>query len=159
MACPWATVTVTSSRPSVSRVRRTAPEATITGAAAPQAITDLDTSVMAGKTLLDATNAVTESGDLVYPNSSLVEHPQAALPAVHVVKSLNKYWSPAVVRRQGHPVGGVAPAVAVRGHDPFASSAATAASASALAGSTGGTTGTAISPPSESKRLMSRGSM
>jgi predicted dinucleotide-binding enzyme len=44
---------------------------------------------MAGKTLLDATNAVTDRGDLVYPNSSLAEHLQAALPDVHVVKSLN----------------------------------------------------------------------
>jgi 8-hydroxy-5-deazaflavin:NADPH oxidoreductase len=61
----------------------------ITGAVALEAITALDTSVMAGKTLLDATNAVTETGDLVYPNSSLAEHLQAALPAVHVVKSLN----------------------------------------------------------------------
>jgi 8-hydroxy-5-deazaflavin:NADPH oxidoreductase len=61
----------------------------ITGAAALAAITALDTSAMAGKTLLDATNAVTPTGDLVYPNSSLAEHLQAALPAVHVVKSLN----------------------------------------------------------------------
>ena len=61
----------------------------ITGAVALEAITALDTSAMAGKTLLDATNAVTETGDLVYPNSSLAEHLQAALPAVHVVKSLN----------------------------------------------------------------------
>jgi hypothetical protein len=44
---------------------------------------------MAGKTLLDATNARTGTGDLVYPNSSLAEHLQAALPAVHVVKSLH----------------------------------------------------------------------
>jgi predicted dinucleotide-binding enzyme len=61
----------------------------ITGAAALQAITALDTSAMAGKTLLDVTNARTGTGDLVYPNSSLAEHPQAALPPVHVVKSLN----------------------------------------------------------------------
>jgi 8-hydroxy-5-deazaflavin:NADPH oxidoreductase len=61
----------------------------ITGAVALQAITALDTSAMAGKTLLDATNALTGTGDLVYPNSSLAEHLQAALPAVHVVKSLN----------------------------------------------------------------------
>jgi len=61
----------------------------ITGAAALEAITALDTSAMAGKTLLDATNAVTATGDLVYPNSSLAERLQAALPAVHVVKSLN----------------------------------------------------------------------
>jgi 8-hydroxy-5-deazaflavin:NADPH oxidoreductase len=61
----------------------------ITGAAALAAITALDTSAMAGKTLLDATNAVTPAGDLMYPNSSLAEHLQAALPGVHVVKSLN----------------------------------------------------------------------
>jgi predicted dinucleotide-binding enzyme len=61
----------------------------ITGAVALEAITALDTSAMAGKTLLDPTNAVTGTGDLVYPNSSLAEHLQAALPAVHVVKSLN----------------------------------------------------------------------
>jgi hypothetical protein len=61
----------------------------ITGAVALQAIAALDTSAMAGKTLLDVTNALTGTGDLVYPNSSLAEHLQAALPAVHVVKSLN----------------------------------------------------------------------
>ena len=61
----------------------------ITGVVALAAITALDTSAMAGKTLIDAANAVTATGDLVYPNSSLAEHLQAALPAVHVVKSLN----------------------------------------------------------------------
>jgi 8-hydroxy-5-deazaflavin:NADPH oxidoreductase len=61
----------------------------ITGAAALEAIVALDTSAMAGKMLLDVTNAVTPAGDLVYPNSSLAERLQAALPAVHVVKSLN----------------------------------------------------------------------
>jgi 8-hydroxy-5-deazaflavin:NADPH oxidoreductase len=61
----------------------------ITGGVALAAITALDTSALAGKTLLDATNAVTATGELVYPNSSLAERLQAALPAVHVVKSLN----------------------------------------------------------------------
>jgi 8-hydroxy-5-deazaflavin:NADPH oxidoreductase len=61
----------------------------ITGAAALDVITALDVSAMAGKTLLDATNAVTANGDLVYPNSSLAERLQAALPEVRVVKSLN----------------------------------------------------------------------
>src|SRR5580658_7755063 len=61
----------------------------ITGAVALAAITALDATAMAGKTLLDVTNAVTATGDLAYPNSSLAEHLQAALPAVHVVKSLN----------------------------------------------------------------------
>jgi 8-hydroxy-5-deazaflavin:NADPH oxidoreductase len=61
----------------------------ITGAVALEAITALDTSAMAGKALLDVTNAVTPTGELVYPNSSLAESLQAALPEVHVVKSLN----------------------------------------------------------------------
>jgi 8-hydroxy-5-deazaflavin:NADPH oxidoreductase len=61
----------------------------ITGAAALEAITSLNTQSMAGKTLLDATNAMTQARDLVYPNSSLAEHLQAAIPAAHVVKSLN----------------------------------------------------------------------
>lgn len=61
----------------------------ITGAVALEAITALDPSAMAGKTLLDVANALTGTGDLIYPNSSLAEHLQAALPAVHVVKSLS----------------------------------------------------------------------
>jgi 8-hydroxy-5-deazaflavin:NADPH oxidoreductase len=61
----------------------------ITGAVALAAITALDTSAMAGKALLDVTNAVSGPGELTYPNSSLAEKLQAALPAAHVVKSLN----------------------------------------------------------------------
>ena len=61
----------------------------ITGAAALEVIGSLDTTPLRGKTLLDATNAITDAGELLYPNSSLAEHLQAALPQVHVVKSLN----------------------------------------------------------------------
>jgi 8-hydroxy-5-deazaflavin:NADPH oxidoreductase len=61
----------------------------ITGAVALEAIGSLDTAPLRGKTLLDATNAVNEKGELVYPNSSLAEHLQAALPGARVVKSLN----------------------------------------------------------------------
>jgi 8-hydroxy-5-deazaflavin:NADPH oxidoreductase len=61
----------------------------ITGAVALGAITSLDTAPLRGKTLLDVTNAVTANGELVYPNSSLAEHLQAALPEARVVKSLN----------------------------------------------------------------------
>jgi predicted dinucleotide-binding enzyme len=61
----------------------------ITGAAALEVIGSLDTTPLRGKTLLDATNAITANGELLYPNSSLAEHLQAALPQVHVVKSLN----------------------------------------------------------------------
>ena len=61
----------------------------ITGAAALEVIVSLDTAPLRGKTLLDAANAITDAGELLYPNSSLAEHLQAALPQVHVVKSLN----------------------------------------------------------------------
>jgi hypothetical protein len=61
----------------------------ITGAAALDAVTALDTSALAGKTLLDVANAVSADGALVYPNSSLAEHLQQAVPQAHVVKSLN----------------------------------------------------------------------
>jgi 8-hydroxy-5-deazaflavin:NADPH oxidoreductase len=61
----------------------------ITGAVALEAITSLEVAPLRGKTLLDTTNAITDKGELVYPNSSLAERLQAALPDVHVVKSLN----------------------------------------------------------------------
>jgi NADPH:quinone reductase len=61
----------------------------ITGAVALEVIGSLDTTPARGKTLLDVANALTENGELLYPNSSLAEHLQAALPEVHVVKSLN----------------------------------------------------------------------
>jgi 8-hydroxy-5-deazaflavin:NADPH oxidoreductase len=91
----------------------------ITGAAALEAITALDTSAMAGKTLLDVTNAVSPTGELVYPNSSLAERLQAALPAVHVVKSLNT----AAIEVQADP-SLIGPAtVFVSGEDEAAKSA------------------------------------
>ena len=45
--------------------------------------------LFAGKTLLDVANALTPAFALVYPNSSLAEHLQAALPSARVVKTLN----------------------------------------------------------------------
>jgi 8-hydroxy-5-deazaflavin:NADPH oxidoreductase len=87
----------------------------ITGAAALAAITALDTSALAGKTLLDPTNAVTETGDLVYPNSSLAERLQRALPDAHVVKSLNT----AAIEVQADPSLAQPATVFVSGdHDP-----------------------------------------
>ena len=43
----------------------------------------------AGKVLIDVANASTPSFELVYPNSSLGEKLQAALPDAHVVKTMN----------------------------------------------------------------------
>jgi len=61
----------------------------ITGAAALAVISGLDSGPLEGKVLLDASNAVPGAGGLVYPNSSLAEQLQAALPGARVVKSLN----------------------------------------------------------------------
>jgi predicted dinucleotide-binding enzyme len=46
-------------------------------------------AAFAGKVLIDIANASTPSFDLVYPNSSLAEKLQAALPEARVVKTLN----------------------------------------------------------------------
>jgi predicted dinucleotide-binding enzyme len=46
-------------------------------------------STLAGKVLLDIGNAVTPAFELLYPNVSLGEQLQAALPGTFVVKSLN----------------------------------------------------------------------
>jgi predicted dinucleotide-binding enzyme len=43
----------------------------------------------AGKILVDVANANTPSFELVYPNASLTEKLQAALPETHVVKTMN----------------------------------------------------------------------
>jgi 8-hydroxy-5-deazaflavin:NADPH oxidoreductase len=43
----------------------------------------------AGKVLIDVANANTPAFDLVYPNASLAEKLQAALPDTHVVKTMN----------------------------------------------------------------------
>jgi len=46
-------------------------------------------AVFAGKVLIDVANANTPSFELVYPNASLAEKLQAALPEAHVVKTMN----------------------------------------------------------------------
>ena len=46
-------------------------------------------TALAGKILIDVANANTPSFELVYPNSSLAEKLQAALPQTHVVKTMN----------------------------------------------------------------------
>jgi 8-hydroxy-5-deazaflavin:NADPH oxidoreductase len=46
-------------------------------------------AAFAGKVVIDVANAATPSFELVYPNSSLAEKLQAALPEARVVKTLN----------------------------------------------------------------------
>src|SRR5579872_1067522 len=59
------------------------------GAATLATLSTIDPSRFAGKTLIDVANALTPAFALVYPNSSLAEHLQAALPGARVVKTLN----------------------------------------------------------------------
>lgn len=59
------------------------------GAATLATLTTVDPSLFAGKILIDVANAITPAFALVYPNSSLAEHLQAALPGARVVKALN----------------------------------------------------------------------
>jgi predicted dinucleotide-binding enzyme len=51
----------------------------------------------AGKVLLDVANAVTADFDLVYPNRSVAQALQQALPEARVVKSLNTMAAPLMV--------------------------------------------------------------
>jgi predicted dinucleotide-binding enzyme len=59
------------------------------GSASLEAVEAIGGAAFAGKVLVDVANAVTPSFELVYPNSSLAEKLQAALPAAKVVKTLN----------------------------------------------------------------------
>jgi predicted dinucleotide-binding enzyme len=59
------------------------------GSASLALIEGVGASAFGQKILLDVANAVTPAFELVYPNSSLAEKLQAALPAAKVVKTLN----------------------------------------------------------------------
>jgi predicted dinucleotide-binding enzyme len=52
-------------------------------------VEQIGADAFAGKILLDVANANTPSFELVYPNSSLGEKLQAALPGAKVVKTMN----------------------------------------------------------------------
>ena len=59
------------------------------GAATLELVAGIGAAAFAGKVLVDVANASTPSFELVYPNSSLAEKLQAALPAAKVVKTMN----------------------------------------------------------------------
>ena len=61
----------------------------IVGSAALETISSIDADAFTGKTIVDVSNAVTPTFDLIYPNGSLAEKLQEALPNAHVVKSMN----------------------------------------------------------------------
>ena len=59
------------------------------GSASLEFLTRIGSAKFSGKVLIDVANASTPSFELVYPNSSLAEKIQDALPDAHVVKTLN----------------------------------------------------------------------
>src|SRR5487761_325356 len=59
------------------------------GAASLEVLQGIGVAAFEGKVLIDIANAGTPSFELVYPNSSLAEKLQAALPGAKVVKTLN----------------------------------------------------------------------
>jgi predicted dinucleotide-binding enzyme len=61
------------------------------GAASLGTLAGIGLEALAGKVLIDPSNAVTPEYALLYPNSSLAEKIQAALPDTRVVKTLNTF--------------------------------------------------------------------
>jgi 8-hydroxy-5-deazaflavin:NADPH oxidoreductase len=59
------------------------------GSASLELIEGIGTVPFSGKVLIDVANANTPAFELVYPNASLAEKLQAALPDTHVVKTMN----------------------------------------------------------------------
>ena len=59
------------------------------GSASLELVEGIEAAAFAGKVLIDVANANTPSFELVYPNSSLGEKLQEALPAAKVVKTMN----------------------------------------------------------------------
>lgn len=59
------------------------------GAASLQLVEQIGADLFAGRIVVDVANATTPAFELVYPNSSLGERLQAALPEAKVVKTMN----------------------------------------------------------------------
>jgi 8-hydroxy-5-deazaflavin:NADPH oxidoreductase len=59
------------------------------GSASLGLVESIGAASFAGKVLIDVANANTPTFELVYPNASLAEKLQAALPDTHVVKTMN----------------------------------------------------------------------
>jgi 8-hydroxy-5-deazaflavin:NADPH oxidoreductase len=91
------------------------------GSASLELATGIGAAALAGKILIDVANANTPSFELVYPNSSLAEKLQAALPDTHVVKTLNT----AAMAVMTDPATLPASSVFVSGDDPGAKATVT----------------------------------
>jgi predicted dinucleotide-binding enzyme len=77
------------------------------GSASVEVVRGIGADAFAGKALLDVANAVTPDFDLVYPNSSVAQALQEALPDARVVKSLNTMAAPLMVGPPTIPPGTV----------------------------------------------------
>jgi predicted dinucleotide-binding enzyme len=77
------------SRDPASRTGLDAPVNATPGAASLEVVGGIGAAAFAGKVLVDVANANTPAFELVYPNSSLGEKLQAALPDAKVVKTMN----------------------------------------------------------------------
>jgi hypothetical protein len=78
-------------------------------------------AAFAGKVVIDVANAATPSFELVYPNSSLAEKLQAALPGARVIKTLNT----AAMTVMTEPASLPPSSVFVSGDDPGAKATVT----------------------------------
>lgn len=92
------------------------------GAASLQTLTAIGAERFAGKTVIDVANANTREFDLVYPNSSLGEQLQAALPAAKIVKTMNT----AAMTIMTNPAAIGPSSVFLSGDDPEAKTAVSA---------------------------------
>jgi predicted dinucleotide-binding enzyme len=91
------------------------------GSASLELAEGIGATAFAGKILIDVANANTPSFELVYPNSSLAEKLQAALPETHVVKTMNT----AAMAVMTDPATLPASSVFVSGDDPGAKATVT----------------------------------
>ena len=91
------------------------------GAASLEVVRGIGAAAFAGKVLVDVANASTPAFELVYPNSSLGEKLQAALPDAKVVKTMNT----AAMAVMTDPASLPASSVFVSGDDPGAKATVT----------------------------------
>jgi predicted dinucleotide-binding enzyme len=84
-------------------------------------VQEIGADAFAGKLLIDVANANTASFDLTYPNSSLGEKLQAALPGTKVVKTMNT----AAMSVMTEPAALAPSSVFVSGEDPDAKATVT----------------------------------
>lgn len=75
----------------------------VPGAASLDVFRAIEAPAMAGKILVDVGNAVTSDIDLLYPDSSLGERLQRALPETYVVKTANTTSIEIVANPRGSP--------------------------------------------------------